>query len=230
MDAGTDRTTPRLYVPRYTALQRVNHWITAILFVLLTLSGLAMYYPWLYFLSAPFGGGPPTRAVHPWLGVALAVCFFALAIQFLRNNLWNRDDIRWASRFKSIMFNEHENLPELGKYNAGQKAVYWLQLLLVPILLVTGLIIWQVYFGRLTTIETQRVALLIHALAASIAITVIIIHIYAGIWIKGTGRAMTRGTVSGGWAYLHHRKWLRETLARGDQGRTVKAGSAYGGE
>ena len=54
-----------------------------------------------------------------------------------------------------------------------------------------------------------------HALAAAFAITVIVVHIYAGLWIKGTGRAMTRGSVTGGWAYLHHRKWLRQSIAQG---------------
>jgi formate dehydrogenase subunit gamma len=77
--------------------------------------------------------------------------------------------------------------------------------------------IWDQYFYGWTPIPTKRVALLIHSLAAVIAIAIIIVHIYAGIWIKGTGRAMTRGFVTGGWAYLHHRKWLRQ-VRRGDQG------------
>jgi formate dehydrogenase subunit gamma len=215
MDASVREAGRRLYIPRYNTFQRLNHWITAVLFVLLTLSGLAMFYPWLYFLSDLFGGGGATRATHPWLGVALAVSFFILAIQFLRNNIPNGDDVKWMRNFKKVVTNEHEGLPDLGKYNAGQKGVYWSQVFLIGILLVTGLIVWQTYFGSWTTIPTQRVALLIHSLAAVIAITVIIVHIYAGIWIKGTGRAMTRGTVTGGWAYLHHRKWLRNVLAKG---------------
>lgn len=72
---------------------------------------------------------------------------------------------------------EHEGLPDLGKYNAGQKGVYWSQVILIPILFVTGLLIWQVYFGHLTSVSVQRVALLIHALAAAFAITVIVVHI-----------------------------------------------------
>jgi formate dehydrogenase subunit gamma len=230
MDAEVSRTSPRLYVHRYTALQRVNHWITAILFLLLALSGLAMAYPWLYFLSVLFGGGAAARNIHPWLGVALSVSFFILAIQFVRNNMWNRDDIKWIRHVRSVMANEHEGLPELGKYNAGQKGIYWSQVLLIPILLVTGLIVWQQYFGHWTTIETQRVTLLIHSLAGVIAITVIINHIYAGIWIRGTLRGMTRGTVTGGWAYHHHRRWLRETLARGGDGRSAQIGSASTGD
>ena len=212
MDAGIGTSGRTFYVSRYTAFQRVNHWITAILFVLLSLSGLAMFYPWLYPLSSLFGGGQATRNLHPWFGVLLAISFFILAVRFVRNNIWNRDDVAWMMRFRSVMTNQHEGLPDLGKYNAGQKGVYWSQILLILVLLGTGLVVWQQYFGAWSTIETQRIALLIHSLAAAVAISIIIVHIYAGIWIKGTGRAMTRGTVTGGWAYLHHRKWLRQSL------------------
>ena len=221
MDAGIRETSGGIYVPRYSALQRVNHWLTAILFVLLTLSGLAMFYPWLYFFSVFFGGGPATRNLHPWLGVGLVVSFFFLAVQFVRNNIPNRDDVKWMRNFRKVMTNDHENLPELGKYNAGQKGVYWSQTGLILVLLITGVIIWDQYFYGWTSIPTKQVALLIHSLAAVIAIAIIIVHIYAGIWIKGTGRAMTRGTVTGGWAYLHHRKWLRQVIAAEARGRST---------
>lgn len=225
--ASTIVTTSRpLYIRRYSGLQRINHWITAIAFVLLTFSGLSMFYPSLYFLSALFGGGPATRTLHPWFGLVLVVSFFFLAIQFVRNNVWNRDDIDWMLRFQRVMMNEHEGLPDLGKYNAGQKGVYWSQIALILVLLATGLVVWQQYFGARTTIEAQRIALLIHSLAAVVAITIIIVHIYAGIWIKGTGRAMLRGTVTGGWAYVHHRKWLRQTLAAGSDPHAGKLSPA----
>jgi formate dehydrogenase subunit gamma len=218
-DGGRHLVEP-IYVARYNAFQRVNHWLTATLFVLLSLSGLSIFYPGLFFLSGLFGGGVAVRILHPWFGVALAASFFVLAAQFLVRNLGSMDDIRWMLRFRSVITNEHEGLPDLGKYNAGQKGVYWSQLFLIAILLVTGLAIWQVHFFTWTSIETQRIALLIHALAAALAMSIIIVHIYAGIWIKGTGRAMMRGTVTGGWAYMHHRKWLKEMLAaRGHDGQ-----------
>ena len=43
-------------------------------------------------------------------------------------------------------------------------------------------------------------------------ICVWIVHVYAAIWVRGTIRAMTRGQVTGGWAWRHHRKWLRELV------------------
>ncbi|HLZ85501.1 MAG TPA: cytochrome b/b6 domain-containing protein, partial [Caulobacteraceae bacterium] len=93
---------------------------------------------------------------------------------------------------------------------AGQKGVFWAMALLLPALLLTGLVIWEVYFGALTPIPVQRLAVLIHSLAAIAAIIVWIIHVYAGIWIRGSMRAMTEGHVTPGWAWRHHRKWLRQ--------------------
>lgn len=199
-----------LYVPRYTGLQRVNHWITAILFTLLTLSGLAMFTPYLFSLTGLFGGGQAARAIHPWFGLALAVSFTLLFVRFWRLNIPNKDDLEWSMKIGDVVTNREDRLPELGKYNAGQKLVFWGQSALITVLFVTGVVIWNTYFGGYTTIETQRWALLGHSLAAVIAIALIVVHIYAGIWVRGTGRAMVRGDVTGGWAYRHHRKWFRQ--------------------
>ena len=213
-----------LTVPRHSAFQRLNHWLTAALFVLLALSGMAMYHPGFFFLSALFGGGTSARDIHPWLGIALAASFFVLAVPMVLRNIWNRDDLHWMLRFWRVATNRHDGLPELGKYNAGQKGVYWAMACLIPILLISGLAAWEEYFGTWTSIPTQRKALLIHSVAAVFAITIIIVHIYAAIWIQGTMRAMLLGYVTGGWAWLHHRRWLRDTLVRAAEARPVNAG------
>lgn len=111
-----------VYVPRYTGVQRVNHWITAALFTLLTLSGLAMFSPDLFFLSGLFGGGQATRSIHPWFGVVLIVSFLVLFARFWKLNLPNRDDVAWTRHIGDVVTNREERLPELGKYNAGQRA------------------------------------------------------------------------------------------------------------
>jgi len=64
-------------------------------------------------------------------------------------------------------------------------------------------------------IGTIRLAALVHAFVAFVLILAIIIHIYAAIWVKGSVRAMTRGTVSYGWAWKHHRLWFRDAV-KGD--------------
>ena len=205
---------------RNTTPTRINHWITAACFVLLMLSGLSMFHPMLFFLSGLFGGGEWTRAIHPWIGIVLLISYTGLIVQFWRDNFWNRDDIAWLRSFGRVLANEEEGLPELGRFNAGQKFVYWSMALLVPGLFVTGIVIWEAYFSSYTTIETQRVALLIHSLAAAAAILVWITHVYAAIWVRGSVRGMTRGWVTPGWAWRHHRKWLRRLAATGSRGPT----------
>src|SRR4029077_7372925 len=206
-------------------------------FVLLMLSGLSMFHPMLFFLSGLFGGGAWTRAIHPWIGIVLLISYAGLIVQFWRDNFWNRDDIAWLQSIGRVLANEEEGLGELGRFNPGKKFVYWSMALLVPGLFVTGIVIWEAYFAAYTTIETQRVALLIHSVAAaapnlpvspplSAAMWVRgacagarilgwINHVYAAIWVRGSVRGMTRGWVTPGWAWRHHRKWVRQLAATG---------------
>ena len=201
-------------VDRYTPGARINHWITATCLVLLAISGLALFHPSLFFLSNLFGGGQNTRAVHPWIGVVLFFSFLGLFIRFWRANLWEREDGTWLARLRDVLTAHEERLPEVGKYNAGQKAVFWLMSILIVVLILSGLAIWDQYFAQFTTIEQKRIAVLIHALAAIVIICVWIVHVYAAIWVRGTFSAMIRGYVTGGWAWRHHRKWLRELIGR----------------
>ncbi len=201
-------------ISRYTAAQRVNHWITAGCLILLALSGLSLFHPSLFFLTALFGGGPYTRAIHPWFGAALLISFGVLFVRFARHNLWSRDDNAWMARIRDVMSNNEDNVPEVGRYNAGQKLGFWGMTLLILVLFVTGLVIWDQYFFAFTTIGLKRIAVLVHSLAAVAILGVFILHVYAAIWVRGSMSAMMRGQVTPGWAFRHHRKWLR-ALARG---------------
>ena len=210
---GVHRGRP-VTVDRYTVAARINHWITAITLILLALSGLSLFHPRLFFLTTLFGGGQATRAIHPWLGVVLFFSFAGLFIRFWKANLWRSEDNTWLRRIRDVLAGHEENLPELGKYNAGQKFVFWAMSLLIIVLIASGVVIWDVYFFEYTTIEQKRVAVLVHAMAAVAIICVWIIHVYAAIWVRGTISAMTKGRVTGGWAWRHHRKWLRELVHR----------------
>ncbi len=197
---------------------RINHWITAGCFVLMTLSGLAMFHPALFFLSELFGGGQWTRAIHPWIGIVLLLSYGGMIVQFWRDNGWTWADIGWMGVIGRVLVNKEEGVPEVGRFNAGQKFVFWAMALLVPVLFFSGIMIWEAYFSSYTTIEQQRIAVLIHGLAAVAAIMVWIIHVYAAIWVRGSVRAMTQGYVTPGWAWRHHRKWLRRLAATGSVG------------
>jgi formate dehydrogenase subunit gamma len=209
---------PKGTIVRYATASRINHWITGGCFVLLTLSGLSMFHPMLFFLSELFGGGQWTRAVHPWIGVILMLSYTGLIIQFWRDEMWTRDDLAWMLAIDKVLVNEEEGVPEVPRFNAGQKFVFWAMALLVPWLFCSGLVIWEYYFAAYTTIEQQRIALLIHSLGAIAAILVWIVHVYAGLWIRGSVRAMMHGWVTPGWAYRHHRKWFRRLVDTGSRG------------
>jgi formate dehydrogenase subunit gamma len=201
-------------VSRYTPAARMNHWVTAISLILLAISGMALFHPSLFSLTALFGGGALTREIHPWIGVVLFVSFLGLFFRFWKLNLWNRDDNKWMANLDSVIAGDEEKIPEIGKYNAGQKIVFWGMSILILTLIVSGVAIWDKYFFALTTIDQKRVAVLVHAVCGIGAITIWIVHVYAAIWVRGTISAMTKGSVSAGWAYRHHRKWLREEAGK----------------
>lgn len=211
-------TYPKGTIVRYTTASRINHWITAICFVLLVLSGLAMFDPLLFFLSALFGSGQWMRAAHPWFGVVLMISYAGLIVQFWRDEMWTWDDLAWTKAIPRVILNEEEDVPEVARFNSGQKLVFWSMAFLVPVLFFTGIVIWEVYFSTYTTIEQQRIAVLVHSLGAIGAIIVWVIHVYSGIWIRGSMRAMMHGWVTPGWAYRHHRKWFRQLVATGSRG------------
>ena len=201
-------------VSRYTAGARLNHWITAISLILLALTGLSLFHPSLFWLTNLFGGGSVTRALHPWLGVILFVSFCGLFFRFLPLNFWNKDDTVWMKNIGAVARGQEEKLPELGKYNAGQKLVFWGMSLLILGLISSGIVIWDKYFDYMFSIGQKRLAVVVHAALAVGAITIWIVHVYAAIWVRGTIRAMTRGSVTAGWAFRHHRKWLREAAKK----------------
>lgn len=214
---------PKGAIIRTSAAMRINHWLTAACFVLLTLSGLAMFDPLLFWLSALFGGGQWTRAVHPWIGCVLLTSYLGLIVQFWRDNLPNRRDVRWLAKINRVVLNDEADVPKVGRFNAGQKIVFWGMAFLIPVLFFTGLLAWEVYFGSYTSIQTQRAAILIHSLCAIGAIILWVIHVYAAIWISGSMRGMTQGYVTPGWAWRHHQLWLRQLAEAGSRGPTPRS-------
>jgi len=197
-------------IERYRPADRINHWLTAITFVLMAFSGLALFHPSLFFLTHLFGGGPWTRILHPFIGLVMFVSFLVLAMRFWHHNLMHANDWQWLKQWQDVINNREDRLPEVGRYNAGQKMLFWVMAGCLVVLLLTGFAIWQPYFAPAFSITLVRMAVLLHALAAFGLILGIVVHIYAAIWVKGTVRAMTRGYVSRPWAQKHHRAWYRQ--------------------
>ncbi|MEQ4574589.1 MAG: formate dehydrogenase subunit gamma [Gammaproteobacteria bacterium] len=200
-------------IVRYRAPTRINHWIVAISFVLVALSGLALFHPALFPLSALFGGGPWTRILHPFIGLVMVVAFALLAARMWRDNLLDRDDRSWLRGMRHVLRNEDDKLPPVGRFNAGQKLLFWSIVGCLLALLLSGLVIWRAYFSHYFPIGVIRFSVVVHALFGLVLVCAIVVHIYAAIWVKGSVKAMTRGKVSYGWAHKHHRAWFRQVLS-----------------
>lgn len=196
-------------IKRYEANERLNHWATAILFILLACSGLAFFHPSFWFLSGVLGGGELSRFLHPVLGVLMFLSFMIFALQKLSDNTIKDHDKKWLGQIGDVISNRDDNLPEIGKYNAGQKLAYWAMVLSMVLLMGSGLIMWREFFSHMFTVDTLRIAMIVHALSGFVLILTIIVHVYASIWVKGTIKAMTTGFVSRAWAKHHHPLWFK---------------------
>lgn len=195
-------------VARYSASERVVHWIVALTFILLAASGLAFFHPAFWFLTSLLGGGTWSRILHPFLGVLMFVAFAWMALKYWKDNIIQSYDREWQKRLSDVVNNRDHNLPEIDKYNIGQKQLFWTMIVTMILLLASGIVLWRdaVTFP----IPVIRVAAVVHALAAFVLIIGIIVHVYAAIfWVRGSLRAMTRGTVTHGWARHHHALWYR---------------------
>jgi len=209
--------TPARLIRRYTPAERANHWLTAITFILLALSGLALFHPALFWFSQFFGGPVWTRILHPYIGVVMFLSFAGLALKFWHHNLISTNDVEWLKRIGDVIRNREDRLPEVDRYNAGQKLLFWTMIVTIPTLLVTGIIIWRPWFAGYFPIDAVRLAVLLHAVCAFVMISGIIVHIYAAIWIRGTVGAMVRGAVTRAWARKHHPGWYKRIEQGGDK-------------
>lgn len=201
-------------VARYSSGERVNHWVVAITFILLAASGLAFFHPAFWFLTGLLGGGTWSRILHPFLGVVMFVAFAFMAVRYWKENIIQAYDREWGKRLTDVINNRDDNLPEIDKYNLGQKQLFWVMVVTMVLLLLTGVVLWQDVAWALP-VTLVRISGLIHAISAFVLMVGIIVHIYAAIfWVRGSLRAMTRGSVSHAWAEHHHPLWYRRVTGK----------------
>ncbi|MFQ3788765.1 formate dehydrogenase subunit gamma [Halomonas sp. A29] len=218
------------HLRRYSLGERLTHWLVAISFVLLVLSGLPFFHPFFWSLTGLFGGPTMTRILHPWIGLFMALMFVIMAIRFFKESLIRRHDIQWLKQINDVLANRDEKLPPVGKNNAGQKLVYWIMLGCIVLLLITGVMIWQPLVGEAMPITLRRLASMGHAYLAFLAIITLIIHIYSGIWVKGSFQAMIRGRVSKAWARHHHDLWYEEEMEKERKHREISRRHDHSGQ
>jgi len=197
-------------IVRYSGSDRFNHWLVALLFVLAAISGLAFFHPSLFFLSNVLGGGQLSRILHPFIGVAMFVLFVILYFKFWHHNILHKNDRQWLKQIGDVIADREERLPEVGRYNGGQKLLFWVMTITMLLLVLSGMAFWRPYFASNFHIDTVRLAAVVHAGAAAVLILGIIVHIYAALWVKGTIKGMWTGVVTSAWARKHHPGWYKE--------------------
>ena len=201
------RRNPR-DLQRYSAGERANHWVVGICFILLALSGLAFFHPAFFPLTQLFGGGPWTRILHPYIGVVMMLFFIMMFLRFWRLNMMEQRDVEWLKNVNKMIDGNDHDMPEQGKYNGGQKVLFWGLVVGMLALTASGVAMWRAWLHL--PVDMVRVASVVHAAAAVWVIGLIIMHVYAAIWTRGTIRAMLYGTVTRAWAKQHHRGWYRK--------------------
>jgi formate dehydrogenase subunit gamma len=196
-------------IVRHKASTRLTHWLAAIFFFLAMLTGFAIFTPYLSGLSGIFGGGATTRSLHPWFSLVFSVCVLLLFLAWRGRMKLEPGDEAWRKNVGGYLRYEVE-LPETGKFNAGQKMFFYAVVLGAIALLVSGIVMWIPtsfpYFIR-------AIAYWLHEIAFIAFVIGIVYHIYmSSAAMPGTFRAMTRGTVTKDWAERHHGRWCREVI------------------
>lgn len=195
-------------IQRYSAPERINHWIVAFCFVFAALSGLGFFFPSFNWLMHVLGTPQLARILHPFIGVIMFAAFLLMFLRYWRDNLIERDDLEWAKNIRKVAKNEE--VGDTGRYNFGQKCVFWAAIVSLLLLLASGIVIWRPYFADAFSIPIIRLALVVHSVSAVVLIMVIMVHIYAALWVKGTITAMVEGWVTPAWAKKHHPRWYRQ--------------------
>jgi formate dehydrogenase subunit gamma len=203
-------------VPRYTAFERILHWVVGITFVALMLSGMALAYPRLAWLSGLFGGGQTMRAVHPWIGVVFTVGLVVMLAIWGRDMRFDAADRQWFRRLGRYARTGHSAV-DTGRWNGGQKGYYWLALVFGIVLLLTGIPLW---FPSVAGVGVREWSRLIHHVAYLVMVGGFIIHVLLSAFLfPGTLQGMTSGRVTRAWAAWHHPRWFRESVLARDTRR-----------
>jgi formate dehydrogenase-N gamma subunit len=204
-------------IVRTKFIERACHWTVVICFFLVSLSGIAMFFPSLQWLTETFGTPQLGRILHPFFGVLIFIFLMFMFTRFVKHNMFDREDLRWMRGIKEVLKGNEHKVADVGKYNAGQKMMFWSIMSLIWVLLITGVIMWRPLFAGYFPIPVIRFAIVIHAIAAIVLIHAILIHMYMAFWVKGSIKGMIEGKVSRKWAAKHHPRWYRKVVAEEEE-------------
>lgn len=198
-------------VLRFTDYERIVHWLAAILFIFLALTGLTLLFG--RFVVLPIFGAEAFSLIasaskegHNLFGPLFLVSVILLFICFAARNLPVRGDLHWLVKGGGIVGKAHLSA---GYFNALEKIWFWSVIVLGLGASITGLVLLFPVFGQGR--EIMQLALTVHGIAAVLFIGGSFGHIYIGtIGTENSLESMTTGYVDENWARLHHDLWLAE--------------------
>jgi formate dehydrogenase subunit gamma len=203
-------------VLRFTSFERFCHWLTATSFVVLALTGLNITFgkvalrpligPDAFSLVAQYA-----KYVHNYVSFAFVTGLVLIVAMWIKDNIPRKIDVTWIREGGGFIPSKH---PTAGRFNAGEKLVFWFALGAGAAVAVSGyLLIFPFY---LTNIFGMQIAQVVHSIIALLFIAVILAHIYIGtLGMEGAFEAMGTGSVDLNWAKEHHGAWLEEEVTKG---------------
>jgi formate dehydrogenase subunit gamma len=203
---------------RFKAFERFSHWLTAVSFVVLGLTGLNITFGKIVLLpligpEAFSNVSEVAKYVHNFTSFAFVAGLILIAVIFFRDNLFEKVDADWIKQGGGFIKSRHA---PAGRFNLGEKLVYWLSLGAGVAVSASGFLLLFPFFG--TDIADMQVAQVIHAVVAVLFIALILGHIYIGtVGMEGAFEAMGTGEVDLNWAKEHHDRWLAQRLASEDR-------------
>jgi formate dehydrogenase subunit gamma len=211
------KSTGRM-IERFAPLKRYTHWTMAWTFVALAVSGMiltfgktvllpligATLFSWLAILA---------KNLHNFTGPIFSVALLIFIVLFVRDNLPRAYDLKWIAKFGGMLDRGGNTHVPSGKFNAGEKALFWiLVVVLCVVLSVTGYILNFPNFNQ--TRATMQIANVVHMSVALLAIAMACFHIYLGtVGMAGALDAMRTGYVDETWAKEHHEYWYNDVKA-----------------
>ncbi len=201
-------------IVRHRLSSRVIHWTVAVFFFLALLTGLPIWTPIFGWMASLFGGLSVCRWLHPWSGVVFAASALVMFVHWFSEMHLTGKDREFLTPGGMLRYFRYQGEDsEVGKYNGGQKLLFWAAGLGALGLLLSGIVIW---FPELFGQGLRELSYVVHDIAFILFFAMIIGHIYLGTAAEpGTFGSMTRGTVTKEWARLHHPKWYREVTGNG---------------
>ncbi|UVO27177.1 formate dehydrogenase subunit gamma [Bradyrhizobium arachidis] len=200
---------------RFKAFERFSHWLTAVSFVLLGLTGLNITFGKIVLLPVI---GPEAfsdlsqfaKYVHNFTSLSFVVGLILIVVIFFRDNLLQRVDIDWLKQGGGFIKSKHA---PAGRFNLGEKMVYWFSMAAGVAVSVSGFLLLFPFYG--TNIAEMQFAQVVHAVVAVLFIALILAHIYIGtLGMEGAFEAMGTGEVDVNWAKEHHDLWFAQQQAR----------------